>query len=610
MSLDKLGPYRFKGVLGRGGMGTVYRGEHEKTGEFHAVKVLAPTYSDDDHFRGRFESEIRALLKLNHPNIVQLISYGQEDGMLFFSMELIEGNSLFQMQRQGYRFDWRQVLVLARDVAQGLRHAHDRGIIHRDLKPGNLLMATLDEQNEKRNLPGVVKLTDFGIAKSYGSSQNTGTNVLGTMDFMSPEQASGQPTTFRSDLYSLGTVMFTLLSGKPPFSSKSVEESINNLIRVPAPSVRSVVPDVPREMDDLIRMLMAKQPEKRVPTCLALLRRLDELESYFKDQAEAKTADHSNVTIAGDSFELAGEVKDAQTTDVATGREKKIGTRPNQAGGGRTAEYDKTDLERIREKSEVGSRKPRLNRPVDNRDNFFNTVTDHLRQQQESDDLVPEPEKDNGKLPLLLALLAVVGLMAFGLYRALTPPSADQLFNQIVNQQPNEVLPEIDRFLELYDGDSRWILVERQRGIGKAIQFHNLLEKRRKRLSTMEQQFLSIVKLANSNYAEANKKMTSFVTLYSKVSELSADDLEVLEHAKSFQIKILTDGRNSVEKDVKQIRSVMETARSESPEEARATYRSIVQLYENTIWGDEPEGLEAQRLIEQAGKLLDDTQSR
>ena len=212
MALEKIGPYEFKGVLGRGGMGSVFRGVHKDTGEVHAVKVLAPNYANDDHFRGRFEAEIESLLKLNHRNIVRILSFGQEDGMLFFSMELVEGNSLFQMQKGGYRFDWRAVLQIVKDVSAGLRHAHDRGIIHRDLKPGNLLM-TYDEDSK----PDFVKITDFGIAKRFGSSQNTGQNVLGTMDFMSPEQAKGELVTIRSDLYSLGSVMYALLSGKPPF---------------------------------------------------------------------------------------------------------------------------------------------------------------------------------------------------------------------------------------------------------------------------------------------------------------------------------------------------------------------------------------------------------
>ena len=132
--LEKLGPYKFVGVLGRGGMGTVFRGEHEDTGEFHAVKVLAPNYSQEPHFRSRFESEIQALLKLDHPNIVRLLSFGQESGNMFFAMELVDGKSLFEVQRSGHKFTPHQCLSIARDVCQGLRHAHDRGIIHRDLK--------------------------------------------------------------------------------------------------------------------------------------------------------------------------------------------------------------------------------------------------------------------------------------------------------------------------------------------------------------------------------------------------------------------------------------------------------------------------------------------
>lgn len=613
MSLEKLGPYRFKGVLGRGGMGTVYRGEHEETGEFHAVKVLAPTYADDEHFRGRFESEIRALLKLNHPNIVQLISYGQEDGMLFFSMELIEGNSLFQMQRQGHRFDWRQILVIARDVCQGLRHAHDRGIIHRDLKPGNLLMANLTDKDEKRALPGIVKITDFGIAKSYGSSQNTGTNVLGTMDFMSPEQAKGEPTTFRSDLYSLGTVMFTLLSGKTPFASKSVEEAVHNLMRVPAPPISSVVPDVPLEMDELIRMLMAKNPEDRVPTTLAMLRHLDELEGYLKDQAQAKTAEQSGLTVMGDSFELSEEVVKGLTTDVATGKQRKIGTKSNKRSGGRTAEYSDQDLDQIRRESEVGSRKPRLNRPIDTRDNYFNTVTDHLRRQQESTELAPKEEKPQGKILLSLALLGVVGLMIFGLYKVLTPPSADNLYQQIMAeaQSPDEVLPEINQFLKIYPDEARSVQVEQLHGVGKAVQFYNLLQARANirgpsHLSTMEKQFLSIVELAQENSAEANQRMASFIEFNSLVEGLSDSDLKVLKHAKSFKGKIRNDARESATQDVAKIRSVMETAaRSDSPEEAKKIYRLIVELYQNVNWGKEEEGLQGRRLVEEASRLLD-----
>ena len=117
MTLKKIGPYELEGILGRGGMGTVYRGLHSDTGQQHAVKVLAPRFAEDQHFRSRFESEIKALLELDHENIVSLFSYGQDDRQLFFAMELVNGQSLFQMQKAGHRFDWRQVLSIARDLS-------------------------------------------------------------------------------------------------------------------------------------------------------------------------------------------------------------------------------------------------------------------------------------------------------------------------------------------------------------------------------------------------------------------------------------------------------------------------------------------------------------
>jgi eukaryotic-like serine/threonine-protein kinase len=200
--MNQLGPYELLGVLGRGGMGTVYRARHQETGDTVAVKALAQNLTDDEHFRTRFTAEIQALLKLDHPNIVRLLGYGENDGALYFAMELVEGKSLFHLQREIRTFDWRDVLVICRDVASGLRHAHDRGIIHRDLKPGNLI----------KSADGVIKITDFGIAKEFGVSHDTRDNVVGTIDYMSPEQALGRPVTARSDLYSLGVVLYSIRS--------------------------------------------------------------------------------------------------------------------------------------------------------------------------------------------------------------------------------------------------------------------------------------------------------------------------------------------------------------------------------------------------------------
>ena len=300
--LEKLGPYQFQNVLGRGGMGTVYRGIHSQTGECHAVKVLAPQFADDSHFRGRFESEIEAMMKLDHPNIVRLLSHGQDAGNLFFSMELVQGKSLYDMQRGGHGFLWPECMSVAIDVCKGLKHAHDRGIIHRDLKPGNLLMTN----------DGLVKITDFGIAKSYGGSHHTGTNILGTMDYMAPEQAKGESVTVRSDVYSLGTVLYTLMTGKPPFSANSMEESFRNLTRVPAPKLSSRIANVPTEVEDLLAKMMEKKPEKRIPTAQATLHRILAIQELLKGESQAKTAEQAPPTADEKEIILDPSKKTAQ----------------------------------------------------------------------------------------------------------------------------------------------------------------------------------------------------------------------------------------------------------------------------------------------------------
>jgi len=195
MQLEQLGPYKIGRTLGRGGMGTVYAGVSLESGEDAAVKVLSAAMAREEGFRERFEAEIESLRKLSHPNIVKLFGFGEQDGHLFYSMELVDGHSLEEELQAGRTFDWRETTDLAIQVCRALKHAHDRGVIHRDIKPANLLLAA----------DGTVKLSDFGIAKLFGNSGMTADGgVLGTAEYMAPEQADGRPVTHRCDLYSLG----------------------------------------------------------------------------------------------------------------------------------------------------------------------------------------------------------------------------------------------------------------------------------------------------------------------------------------------------------------------------------------------------------------------
>ncbi|MCR9119306.1 MAG: protein kinase [bacterium] len=274
MNPERLGPYKIDKLLGRGGMGSVYAGIHETSGEPAAVKVLAAQYADEPHFRGRFAIEVETLKKLDHPNIVSMFGFGEEGDQLFYAMELVNGENLFEAVRGGREFSVAEVVRIGEQICLALRHAHDRGIVHRDLKPANLM---LDEQNN-------IKLTDFGIAKLFGSTQMTAAGgVLGTADYMAPEQAEGKAATVRSDLYSLGSVLFALLARRAPFAAKSLPEVLHKLRYEEAPPIQKFAPDTPTRLGKLISRLLEKDPQRRIGTAVAVSKRLQETAQELRD---------------------------------------------------------------------------------------------------------------------------------------------------------------------------------------------------------------------------------------------------------------------------------------------------------------------------------------
>ena len=274
MQIEQLGPYKISRKLGRGGMGTVYEGVNLETGEPAAVKLLSAALAHEPDFRHRFQAEIETLRKLNHPNIVRLFGFGEQEEHLFYAMELVPGSSLEEELGRGRSFAWREVTRIGVDMARALRHAHDRGVIHRDIKPGNLLL-TAD---------GQVKLSDFGIARLFGGSQHTTAgSVLGTAEFMSPEQAEGRPVGPRSDLYSLGGVLYVLLARRPLFRGGSLPEILHKQrFEQPAP-LGELAPDVPVELQQIITQLLEKDPERRIPNAAVLLRRLEAMRAGALD---------------------------------------------------------------------------------------------------------------------------------------------------------------------------------------------------------------------------------------------------------------------------------------------------------------------------------------
>ena len=278
--LKQLGPYIIDKQIGRGGMGFVYAAHHEDTADVVAVKMLSVGFADDDNFRDRFSLEIETLKQLHHNGIVEIFGFGEQDGILFYSMELVDGPSLYETLKSEGPIAWRDVIRMTIEICHALKHAHDRGVIHRDLKPSNLIVSQ----------SGSVKLVDFGIARLFGTTQLTADHaVVGTADYMSPEQAEGQRPTVRSDLYSLGAVMYALLSGKPPFSSPSIAQVIHRLRHDPPPSLLDTKFDVPRELNHIVGQLLSKNPDDRVPTPLAVIHRLQAMQHALNSQLPSTT---------------------------------------------------------------------------------------------------------------------------------------------------------------------------------------------------------------------------------------------------------------------------------------------------------------------------------
>jgi serine/threonine-protein kinase len=307
---SRLGSWILDRELGRGGMGEVFLAHRDPVPadgpEQVAIKVLAAELAVDPGFQARFQREIDILRQLDHPNIVRFRDSGQQKGRPYFVMEYVPGPSYDTLLNQQGRLPWPDVLDLAWQIAPALKHAHDRGIIHRDLKPSNLLRAipppsptfVYKEGDTQRLTPaqggaGLVKLTDFGIASLFASPHLTVTGgIVGTAEYLSPEQASGKPVTKRSDLYSLGVVLYTLVTGRTPFYGDPAELlQKHRFAQFDRPA--RLVPEMPHELDEILCDLLEKDPANRPGDAMVLFRRLDSLKrklAYQATQAGTETS--------------------------------------------------------------------------------------------------------------------------------------------------------------------------------------------------------------------------------------------------------------------------------------------------------------------------------
>ncbi|MBI5526144.1 MAG: SUMF1/EgtB/PvdO family nonheme iron enzyme [Deltaproteobacteria bacterium] len=266
------GQYEVKDKLGEGGMGMVLRGVHKLTGQEVAIKMLPPELSKDPGIRTRFINEAKTLAKLDHPNIVTLYNFLEENERFFLVMQFCPGNTLEGMVRKGGALKVEEAVRVFKDILGALSYAHARGVIHRDIKPANIIV-----QNDGR-----VKVMDFGIARIAGAGRLTATGIaVGTVWYMSPEQIRGAELDARSDLYSLGITLYEVLTGTVPFNSESDYEVRKGHVEEVPRSPRAMRPDLPEYVEKAILKSLAKKPEERFQSSEEFAKGLDDPNSMF-----------------------------------------------------------------------------------------------------------------------------------------------------------------------------------------------------------------------------------------------------------------------------------------------------------------------------------------
>ena len=264
-----MGRYRLEGRLGAGGMSTVFRATDTVLERPVAVKLLAEHLAEDEDFVARFRREALAAARLQHPNIVQVFDSGEDPDSHrhFIVMEYVDGPSCADLLRDEKKLDVDEAVSIVRDACHGLDYAHRAGVVHRDVKPGNLLIA---------GESGTTKLADFGIAKAAEQTRITQVGaVLGTAAYLSPEQASGGEAGPASDIYSLGVCAYQFLTGKLPHEYSSLTELALKQQQDEVEPIARQRPEVPAELDRVIRLCLERDPEARYPSTLELARALD-----------------------------------------------------------------------------------------------------------------------------------------------------------------------------------------------------------------------------------------------------------------------------------------------------------------------------------------------
>jgi eukaryotic-like serine/threonine-protein kinase len=306
------GRYRILRKLGSGGMANVYLAEDEELGRRVAIKILNDRYANDELFIERFRREAKSAAALSHPNIVSIYDRGQAEGTYYIAMEVIEGRSLKELILTRGPLPLGQAIAYTLEMLEALRFAHRHGIIHRDVKPHNILIGER------------LKVTDFGIARAGASQMTEAGSIMGTAQYLSPEQARGAPVTASSDLYSVGIVLYEMLTGKVPFSGDSaIEIAMKHLNELPKPPSK-IRPEVPEELDHVVLRALSKAPEDRYQSAEEFAEDLHRVEAGLPLAPE--TSEAATALLAAPGATIGG------TTQVLPTDATRVGQRPQAPG--------------------------------------------------------------------------------------------------------------------------------------------------------------------------------------------------------------------------------------------------------------------------------------
>jgi serine/threonine-protein kinase len=591
-------------------MGTVYEGVDVSSGERAAIKVLSAAMSRDEGFRDRFEAEINTLRKLRHPNIVRLLGFGEQDGILFYAMEMVDGTSLEDELQNHRRFHWWEVSQIGIQVSRALKHAHDHGVIHRDIKPANLLLTKAGE----------TKLSDFGIAKLFGATGLTADGgVLGTAEYMPPEQADGRAVNHRSDLYSLGGVLYALLAGRPPFRAKNIPEMLQ-LQRFAEPeNVRRLCYDAPAELADIVMQLLEKDPDKRVTSAMILARRLEAMEhGLLAQRGEGDPA--TDLTMADSRF-LGSEADSDHDYELSPHDALGV-TRPDSdPGRDHSLSIDLRGPSNVAETQATRSPGPDSDLPLvplappKTSTSRFTSIADEP----------PEPPSYRETLAALVSpqtWALVAGLVAMGLlaWYMMQEPDADRLYEAIVTLASDdreekllEAESDIGSFLKYHSDDPRSGEVQDFRDEIERMRLERQLERRAQRLvhtegfSPIERAYAEAMQQAKLNPRQGVVQLEALLDLYDDPKQSSAERVPAkadskavvlrlarsqLEHFRSLAKIYAEDDRQALEERLK----LAERLAASDPDRARSIWQAIVQLYGDKQW--------AQQAVDQARSKL------